>query len=598
MLPWLVKPDAKLEEDALEFLSIQELGKHLNWFAQLGPRLPGSPEELQAVEYIRKTLEAYGVSSTVFEFDAYVSSPGYAELKLLSPEGRIILGKTCLHSAPTGQEGFEAQMIYLADGTIEDYKEADAKGKIVLARLSRSAPHAEKSRIANQYGAVGLVIMNWGPIEPEAIAWSSAKSTWGNPTPESWKEIGNMPAVSITRADGEYLQRLCTRAPARVRIRTEVVSEWRKCRQLMATIKGALEPEKYILIHGHIDTVPGAGVTDNANGISIMLELARLFAQHRTNLGRSVKIAWWTAHENIYEGSTWFVDTFWEDLDTNCVAHTNVDATGLKGPHKYVARDFSEIREFEEQVIRQVLGIDAEIIRWDSKDSDQSFWGLGIPSFVERTELEAGPEETGFGWWFHSEYDTLDKSDLSAIEKVLKSLAIVILRLCNALALPFDFVPVSNEFVDALRDLNENAKGSVDLSQEIRKAEELRSQAMKLSDFARRISLDYGHTAEPKQRERLQEQVKELNTCFMKLSRLLNPVLYTVAGRYGQDPIAYSPLLHPIPILQPIRNLAMLHQGSSEFKSLKTKIVQDKNIVSDALRWATEVATRTEGISP
>jgi hypothetical protein len=26
-----------------------------------------------------------------------------------------------------------------------------------------------------------------------------------------------------------------------------------KCSQLMATIKEALEPEKYILIHGHID---------------------------------------------------------------------------------------------------------------------------------------------------------------------------------------------------------------------------------------------------------------------------------------------------------------------------------------------------------
>ncbi|NIM45571.1 MAG: M28 family peptidase [Nitrososphaeria archaeon] len=593
-MSWLIR-DAKFEKDFLNFLSIEELWKHVNWFAELETRLPGSSSELKAVEYIKKTLESYGVSSDILEFDAYVSFPSYGELKIVFPERRLITGKTSLHSAPTGPEGFEGELVYVGDGSFEDYKKVDAKSKIVLAKLSRKVPHAEKNRIAKEYGAVGLVIMNWGPIEKKAIAWNSAKPTWGNPTPESWKEIANMPVLSITREDGEYLKQLCARGSVRVKVRTEVVSEWRKCKQLIATIKGMLEPEKYTLIHGHLDTVPGPGVTDNATGDSLMLEMARIFAQHQTKLGRSIKIAWWTGHEDMYEGSTWFVDTFWEDLDRNCIAQTNIDIVGLKGQHKYVTRTFREMKKFERQVIKEVLGVDAEIMRWDHKTAEQTFWALGIPSFVERTQLKEWPAEEALGWWFHSEYDTLDKADPEALEKVLKSLAISILRLSNTLVLPFEFISVADEFIDVLRDLNEKAQGSIDLNEEIRKAEELKSQATRLNEIANKISLNYERAEEKKEKEKLAAKV---NTCFMKLSRLLNPVLYTVAGRYGQDPIAYSPLLKPIPILQPIKDLALLNQNSGEFKSLKTKIVREKNKVSDTLRWAVEIMKETiEGIT-
>jgi len=84
---------------------------------------------------------------------------------------------------------------------------------------------------------------------------------------------------------------------------------------------------------------------------------------------------------------------------------------------------------------------------------------------------------------------------------------------------------------------------------------------------------------------------------MMRISRTLNPVNYTLRGRYDQDYYG-AEYVRPMPILQPVSELAALNPDSTEFKTLKTKLVRARNTVSDALDkavWLSSYATERLG---
>jgi hypothetical protein len=72
----------------------------------------------------------------------------------------------------------------------------------------------------------------------------------------------------------------------------------------------------------------------------------------------------------------------------------------------------------------------------------------------------------------------------------------------------------------------------------------------------------------------------------MKLSRILDPINYTLVGEYGQD--RWGDLLKPIPGLQQIEELRSMDVKSGEFASLMTQLIRERNEVSDTLDEAIE----------
>ncbi len=183
------------------------------------------------------------------------------------------------------------------------------RGKITLSELSYSPPRPVKVKVAQEHGAIGHVIRGWGPPEYEVISKSEAKWVWGNPTIDDMDDFPKIPALLITKKDGLYLEELTKKGKVRVRLKARVDTGWRKLIIPVTTIEGKEEPEKFILVGGHYDSW-GAGVTCNAVGVALLLELARVLAKHKDGLRRSVKIAWWPGHEMIYLGSTFFNDYF------------------------------------------------------------------------------------------------------------------------------------------------------------------------------------------------------------------------------------------------------------------------------------------------
>jgi len=173
-----------------------------------------------------------------------------------------------------------------------------------------------------------------------------------------------------------------------------------------------------------------------------------------------------------------------------------------------------------------------------------------------------------------------------------KAQTLVLLRLCTLPMLPYRIEALADWMLDALGELEGRAKGTLSLEGIIEKATRFKERAAELDQATGKLSARCGKSARGHE-----DEVKAANGCMMRISRTLNPVNYTLRGRYDQDYYG-AEYVRPIPILQPVSELAALNPDSTEFKVLKTKLVRTRNAVSDAIQDATWISELTiDGIA-
>lgn len=563
-------------------LSYKEAYSHMLFLVEeVGERLAGTDQLLKASRYIHNKMSKFRLNSRIDEFHMYSSLPILSELETLTPQQLVIESFPNLHSPSTLPEGIEGELVYVGAGGEQDYKNKNAKGKIVLAELSYSPPRPEKIKIAEKNHAKAVILMNWGPVEKKVIGRGAIKWVWGNPTPEEWELMPKIPSINISRAAGEYLKNLLENSKVKVRIRLENIRKWVKARQPTAELKGKIEPDKFILIGGHLEAW-GKTATCNSCGNALMLELARVLAKHRDKLRRSLIFVFWDGHE-IAEaaGSTWHVDYYWQKLNKNCIAYINIDSPGLKGASRYVAKAALETWDLLEQIGKEI-GIKIEKSP-PTKTGDNSFLGIGIPYigvFATYTpeELREKLNWATLGWWYHSNEDTLDKIDKELFIQHAELYTHLIIRLCNEPIIPLNFITTVNYIINELKELSKIAKNKINLTSIQAEAETLLKITKKLNETIAEIKERY-----QKSTETYQDKINIINKCLIKLSRILTPAFRSVAGRYGQDPYGYTPLQKPIPRLYYIvKKLTQLSEKESLHHQLKTKFLRERNKLVDA----------------
>ncbi|MFB0543641.1 MAG: M28 family peptidase, partial [Candidatus Bathyarchaeia archaeon] len=418
------------ERKVLAEVSKEKAWEHVKWFAGVGEKLSGSPEFERSVDYILDSLKGYGIDAVALEFQAYLSFPKTfdAELKVLEPEKRDIGCIAYAQIKSTPPEGIEGELVYVGQGGIQDYSGKNVRNKITLAELSYAPPRPWKNYVAGVLkGAKGQIQINYPGAEGGIRAYGrgTVKSVWGNPTPETIEDVGRIPLVNITEADGVYLKELLEKGPVRLWMKAEATREWMRTRQPMATVKGKV-PE-FVLLGSHLDAW-GAAVSCNAVGNASTLEVARVFNKFKSHLRRGVEFLWYTGHETgIMDGSTWYVDNFWDNLHKYCVANFNNDSVGMVHANAgYSAGGDPIFDEFLKATVKDLAEEEGvpfmargRGLRYrPSKVGDQSFHGLGIPSGSARSTSD--PEVIRslpyrYNWWYHSDYDTLDKADPEAL---------------------------------------------------------------------------------------------------------------------------------------------------------------------------------------
>jgi hypothetical protein len=550
-------------------------------------RLAGSENARRMAEYSAAALGKAGVKATIFEMPGLVSFPAKAELRVLAPAEFAIDANTLGHSVPTLGDGISGELMDVASGAFHEYDGRDATGKITLSELSYHPARHEKQRISALMGATGCVMMNWGHAENAAVPFGSVKPVWGNPTPETFKsEMATLPCIGIARTAGLKLREMLKSGAVQIWFRANVENGWRPLQITVGEIRGA--SDDVVVVGGHQDSWFGPQATDNAAGNACIIELARVFNQHRDKLRRGLICGFWTGHETgTMVGSSWYVDRHWDRLRRHAVAYLQIDQPACVGTTRWSAASNVELRRFHQATERRLLGNRPIMWRRAVKNGDASFFGLGVPMLgAQGTFTEEELKQTALanlGWWHHSIDNTIDKLDFEFMQTHLQLYAAYLWELCTAPVLPFEYVSVADEFIKRLEQLG---AGSVGLDGALAQARAFRGAAERLDDVAQGWRGRYaaGETDDAAS--------DVLNACMKRLSRSLVPLASTAKGTYGHDPYGFTPQGTMIPSLFDVPRYAAMPDGEGRWM-LETALVRARNRVCDALEDCCKLVDET-----
>lgn len=560
-------------ESFFELVDRERLARHLDVSAGIR-RDTGGPGEEEMVRYIVDTLAESGVPVTVHEFDALLSYPRSAVVEVLSPERFQVRALTHAFAAPTGPNGRQGSLAVVPD---KDMRKA--AGRIGL--VDGVAMPIEVLN-ASREGLTALVFSN-----PDWYLHNMIVSTvWGGtPTPEQAYRLPSVPVVSISHQDGERLKALVRQGPVEMRVRTEVDTGWYRVKLPEVRIPGAGPDEDFVLVGGHYCSWE-VGTTDNSTGIAALLEMARVLWERREQLQRGVRFAWWPGHSHgRYAGSTWYADTFFEDLAERCVAYHNIDSPGVKGATKYLLRHTSaEIEAFGRTAIETLTEQRDPEVHRPSRSADQSFLANGLPScslysFLPDGHPDRKPWTGGCAgaWWWHSEHDTRDKADEAILEKDVRLSLGFVIGLANRPVHPFEFTKVAEELRDFVAEAAEAGGTDLDLARTKQLADELVVATQGLSATLQRGA-----------------QPERANRVLKRLARVLIPLSFTTDGRYVHEGADIVPMMSThraslYPGLNRVFNLASAHDAN-ERGFLLVKLRRQVNRFNDQIKQAIELA--------
>ncbi len=579
-------------QQILDEASVDLAWKHLEWMSREVPeRISGWPAAKRQADYLTSELQTYGFAARQDEFPGLVSYPLPGALTLLEPENRSIEAMTFAHSTSTPEGGLDGELIYVGAGGVADYAGVDVRGKIVLAELSYAPPRPEKTRIATVNGAIGLILINWGDDDNPSIPMGTVKSVWGNPTVDNLDQMPNLPAIGIARDEGIRVRELTQSGVVRARIVAKAERVWRELHQPFGILDAG--GRHVILIGDHMDSW-GGGATDNASGNAVTLEVARVLAQRRDELRRDVWVAFWQAHENgIMEGSTWFVDHYWDEITRRLAGYINVDSPGMKYAEQYSATLSPELWTFHRDAMNAALGYSTEPHRL-AKTGDQSFFGIGTPAISGRSSF---PEELVTRWhggvlgpWYQSADDTMDVADKDVLARDLRMTLAYAWELATRPILPFDFRESARLVTEALRGYQQEAGDSLDLGSVIDLGGELELLASRLVEQGNDLTAHFDSSDES---TALEARAEAFNANQVKLAAILNPLLTSVVGRYGQDTYGLTALRRWIPSLAQSSEVSSLKPGSGEHMLWWGKLVRERNRVADSIQSALDLIVET-----
>ena len=549
-------------------------------------RLAGSEAGWAAAGFMHDRLREAGVGAELMEYPGLVSFPGRAELEVVSPERRAIAATVLAHSAPTGPEWVEAELVDVGTGSRERCEAVGVGGKVTLSELSYAPPRQEKARIMSLQGAAGAIMLNWGYDDGTLLPYGSAKPAWGNPDRLTMRtEMPTIPCLGVSRADGLALRAICEQGPVRVRLRAECSDEWRTLRQAIGRIG---DGEELAILGGHMDAWYGQSATDNAAGNACFIELARAFQQYAGELRRRLVVGFWVGHETgTMIGSSTFVDRSWEDLRDNAVGYVQIDQPALVGTTLWESRSDVELRDYHTAIERRLLG--DMPLEWGrlTKIGDTSFFGVGVPSIASRsafTKDEVRAMGMGnLGWWHHTDENTVERLDVGLLGMHLRVYAAYLWGLLTLPILPARFTPTVRQMTDRLEKLlGEPEAASIDLA-----------GTAGIADEALRAVERLDAAADARRRGDVSDEVAAtLNGALKGLSRVLIPLGGTVVGRYGHDPYGLSAQTTVLPGLYELSRLGSLPPASDERHLLGTELRRQRNRFADGMQQARDLADR------
>ncbi len=414
----------------------------------------------------------------LYRFSAYVSDPVRASFSIESSDPKEFPALTQAFSASTPPAGLSGNIVDVGNGKPADYAKADVRGKLVLANGLADPDGVQAAQNAGAIGAVFTATADW-------VNEMTVGPVWGTPGPEDAKLLPRIPSVAISKDAGVEIRRRLSSGAVRAHLSTEVSSGFKPLRLAVATIRSPHDPDGYALLGGHIDAWHHGGTDEGASNAA-MVEMARIFYRHRDELEHGLVVAWWPGHSNgRYAGSTWYADHFWIDLKGNALAYLNIDGVGQKEASLFSVAATAELEPLARAVVRDEASVDPEVGR-PGRDSDESFYGVGIPLLQFNHERAAA---IGGYWWWHTPDDTFDKIDFDVLAGDTRLYVAALYRLLALPAPPYSLSATAAEIEGLVKQRSARAAElhvDLDLAPALERASRLRHLSESLDERLKR----------------------------------------------------------------------------------------------------------------
>jgi hypothetical protein len=268
-----------------------------------------------------------------------------------------------------------------------------------------------------------------------------------------------------------------------------------------------------------------------------------------------------------YNGSTHHLDLCWDDLRDRCTCVLNADSWAIEGTvDRVLIWGFAETEAVAVGCADAVLGQPTGFEDFDAREAEQSFWALGVPSIMAFSITDGYPDGLSYlGAYWHSEADTIDHVDQDALAQLVAIYGATCMRLCAGGPPPLRYVPLALRLRSLLADLATEHPGALAWKPVAAAAERFAAAAAD-GDAA----LDAGRGS------------ADASDRLRRCAQAINPVVYTVAGRYGQDPSSASHLRKRLPGLQ--RALGGLASAAPpQAPAWQVAVIRERNRTVDAL---------------
>ncbi|QJW88100.1 M20/M25/M40 family metallo-hydrolase [Spirosoma taeanense] len=280
---------------------------------QVGHRLTGSPNGTRAEAYAHNLLASYGfreVRYEPFEVEAWMRDTVTLSVVPDRSDNFRDVPVVALAHSPI-EAHVKGEIIDVGNGLEGDFAafKDKLKGKVALVNIGLAAPtkgarnlhRSEKTALAIQYGAVGVIMVN---LVPGNVLLTGTASVTGKLIP--------IPSVCISLESGEALRAWMQEEHGRFQAMIDMTNMSRKirARNVVATLPGSKYPNEKIIVGGHLDSWDLAtGAIDNGIGSFAVMDIARTFKALKLKPKRTVEFVLFMGEEQGLLGSRAMVES-------------------------------------------------------------------------------------------------------------------------------------------------------------------------------------------------------------------------------------------------------------------------------------------------
>ncbi|WP_081481635.1 M28 family peptidase [Paenibacillus elgii] len=281
-------------------------------------RVAGTQNEYNAVQYIKGELEKYGYTVTLqsFTFPKF-SAPSSIQLTIEGTHGLASeqLAPQALQNTQGGD--VSGEVVDAKKGTPQDLKGLELKGKIALIEAGQIDTNDKIANVADQ-GAVAVILYNPSSDTPISDTQFSTLS---------------LPTVSLSGKDAQALkQKAAANDGPRVRLSVQGVAAMAATSyNVVATLRPntTTTTSDLVTVGAHHDSVSaGPGANDDASGVGVVLEVARVVAG--TQRDSEVRFLTFGAEEYGLYGSKAYANSLSSTDIGRFIGHFQLDMVGSK----------------------------------------------------------------------------------------------------------------------------------------------------------------------------------------------------------------------------------------------------------------------------